>query len=78
MIWVLVIIVVFAIYNAERMPHIMDKLRNEVPHIVDAGKKVSKELKEKAQDVQEKASSKIEKSKKENTEKKSSKKESEE
>jgi Sec-independent protein translocase protein TatA len=58
MIWVLVIIVVFAIYNAERMPHIMDKIRNEVPHIVDAGKKASKELKEKAHEVQEKASAK--------------------
>ncbi len=77
MVWVLVIIVVFAIYNAERLPHIMDKLRNEVPHIVDAGKKASKELKEKAHEVQEKASAKIEKTKKENTEKKNTKKESE-
>ncbi len=49
MIWVLVIIVVIAIYNAERLPEIIGKMKNEVPNIVEAGKKVSKELKEKAQ-----------------------------
>lgn len=49
MIWVLVIIVVIVIYNAEKMPQIMDKIRAEVPHIVEAGKKASKEIKEKAQ-----------------------------
>ena len=49
MIWVLVIIVVIIIYNAEKMPQIMEKVKAEVPHIVEAGKKASKEIKEKAQ-----------------------------
>lgn len=60
MVVILVLIILFVIYNAERLPQIMDKIRNEVPHIVDAGKRVSKELKEKASD-------KIEKAKKEET-----------
>ena len=58
MVVILVFIILFVIYNAERLPQIMDKIRNEVPHIVDAGKKASKELKEKAHEVQEKASAK--------------------
>lgn len=49
MMWILVIIAVVAIYNLERLPQIMNRLKDEVPHIVDAGKKASKELKEKAQ-----------------------------
>ena len=48
MIWVLVIIVVILIYNAEKLPHKMEKIKTEVPHIVEAGKKASKEIKEKA------------------------------
>lgn len=52
MIWILAIIVVIAIYNAERLPQLIEKLKSEVPHAVDAGKKVSKELKEKAQAAQ--------------------------
>lgn len=59
MTWVLVAIIVIVIYNAERLPQLLNRLKNEVPHIVDAGKKVSKELKEKAQSVhQEKGSAK--------------------
>ena len=49
MIWILVIIVVVAIYNAERLPDLVSKFKSEVPNIVETGKKVSKELKEKAQ-----------------------------
>ena len=62
MVWLLVIVVIIAIYNAERLPEIISKLKSEVPHLVDAGKKVSKEIKEKAQTVQAKA---VQKSKKE-------------
>ena len=47
--WILVAIVVFVIYNAEKMPEMMDKVKKDVPHIVEAGKKVSKELTEKVQ-----------------------------
>ncbi len=49
MIWILVIIIVIAIYNAEKLPHIIEKMKEEVPHIVEVGKKASKEIKEKAQ-----------------------------
>jgi len=49
MIWILVIIVVVMIYNAERLPDLMNKFKKEVPHIVETGKKLSKDLKEKAQ-----------------------------
>ncbi|MBR5154580.1 MAG: hypothetical protein IKW58_02530 [Alphaproteobacteria bacterium] len=48
MIWILAIIVVAVIYNAERMPQIIEKIKGEAPHIVEAGKKMSKEIKEKA------------------------------
>ena len=58
MVWILVIIVVVAIYNAERLPQMMNKLKEEVPHIVEAGKIASKEIKEKAQKAQEKQVSK--------------------
>lgn len=59
MIWVLVAIIVIAIYNAERLPHLMNKIKDEVPHLVEAGKKASKEIKEKAQAAhQEKSSGK--------------------
>lgn len=68
MIWFLVIVVVIAIYNAERLPEVANKLKKEVPHIVEAGKKVSHELKEKAQSVQAKATSKKNTSKEENKE----------
>ena len=62
MIWVLVAIIVIAIYNAERLPHLMNKIKDEVPHLVEAGKKASKEIKEKAQAAhQEKSSGKKEK-----------------
>ena len=67
MVWFLVIIVVIAIYNAERLPDIMDKLKKEVPHLVDASKKMSHEIKEKAHNVQTKA---IKKNNKEQSEKK--------
>ena len=56
--WILVIIVVFAIYNAEKLPDIIKRLKTEVPHIADAGKKAAKELKEKAKQAQEKVSNK--------------------
>lgn len=58
MIWVLVIIAVFIIYNAERMPELVNKFKKEVPNIVDTSKKMSKELKEKAQAVAEKKNAK--------------------
>lgn len=58
MIWVLVIIAVFVIYNAERMPELINKFKKEVPNLVDTGKKVSKDLKEKAQAVAEKKNNK--------------------
>lgn len=58
MIWVLVIIAVFVIYNAERMPELINKFKKEVPNLVDTGKKVSKELKEKAQAATEKKNTK--------------------
>ena len=62
MIWVLVAIIVIAIYNAERLPHLMNKIKDEVPHLVEAGKKASKEIKEKAQAAhQENSSGKMEK-----------------
>ncbi len=61
MIWILAALVVIVIYNAERMPQIMNKLKDEAPHLVDAGKKASKELKEKVQEkVQEKVAAKKE------------------
>jgi len=49
MIWILVLIVVIAIYNAERLPELMNRFKNEVPHLVETGKKLSKDIKEKAQ-----------------------------
>lgn len=58
MTWILVAIIVIAIYNAERLPQLMSRLKDEVPHIVDAGKKASQELKEKAHAAQEKVSAK--------------------
>lgn len=48
MIWILVLIIVVVIYNAERLPEIMEKIKDEAPHIVEAGKKMSKDIKEKA------------------------------
>jgi Sec-independent protein translocase protein TatA len=54
MIWILVIIIVAIIYNAERLPDLMNKFKKEVPHIVETGKKLSKDLKEKAQAAAEK------------------------
>lgn len=66
MIWILVAIVVIAIYNAERLPDLVNKFKKEVPNIVETGKKVSKELKEKAQAAAEKKNAeKKENSKKE-------------
>ena len=56
--WILVIVMVFAIYHAEKLPGIIKRLKNEVPHIADAGKKAAKEIKEKAKKAQEKVSSK--------------------
>lgn len=68
MIWVLVIIAVIAIYNAERLPELVNKIKDEVPHLVEAGKKASKDIKEKAQaTAQEKKAEK--KNKAENTKK---------
>ncbi len=49
MIWVLVIIIVVVIYNAEKMPSLMNKIKSEVPHTVEVVKKASKDIKEKAQ-----------------------------
>lgn len=64
MIWILVIVVVIIIYNAEKWPEIMNNLKKEVPHIVETSKKVSKELKEKAHVAAEKKSSNNKKNKK--------------
>ncbi len=55
MIWIVAIIVLIAIYNAERLPGLMNKVKEEVPHLVEAGKKASQEIKEKTKNVQEKA-----------------------
>lgn len=52
--WILIIILVIAIYNAEKLPSYIKQIKNEVPHIVDAGKKATKEIKDKAKQVQEK------------------------
>ena len=52
MIWILAIITVVVIYYAERMPQIIEKAKSDVPNIIKAGKKASKELKDKAQSVQ--------------------------
>jgi Sec-independent protein translocase protein TatA len=52
MIWILAIIAVVLIYYAERMPQIIEKAKNDVPHIINAGKKASKDLKDKAQSLQ--------------------------
>ena len=66
MIWILAIIVVIAIYNAERLPDLVKKFKSDVPHIIDASKKMSKELKEKAQVIHhDKASKKQKEPKKE-------------
>jgi Sec-independent protein translocase protein TatA len=64
MVWLLVIVVIIAIYNAERLPEIISKLKSEVPHLVDAGKKVSQEIKEKAHSVQAKTAQKKKKEQK--------------
>jgi Sec-independent protein translocase protein TatA len=56
--WILVIIAVFAIYNAEKLPDIIKRLKNEVPHIADAGKKAAQEIKAKAKQAQEKVNNK--------------------
>lgn len=61
MIWVLVIIIVVVIYNAERLPDLMNKFKKEVPHIVETGKKLSKDLKEKAQATAERKNNNAEK-----------------
>ncbi len=47
--WLLMIVVVIVIYNAEKLPEFISKLKSEVPHLIDVSKKVSHELKEKAQ-----------------------------
>ena len=52
--WILVIIVVFAIYNAEKLPDVIKRLKTEVPHIADAGKKAAQEIKEKANQAHKK------------------------
>jgi Sec-independent protein translocase protein TatA len=62
--WILVIIVVFAIYNAEKLPDIIKRLKAEVPHLADAGKKAAQEIKEKAKQAQEKVNNKDKTSKK--------------
>ena len=68
MIWFLAIIVVIAIYNAERLPGVVNKVKKEVPHLVEVGKKVSKEIKEKAHNAQAKVASKKSSSTEENKE----------
>lgn len=67
MIWVIAIIVVVAIYNAERLPDLIKKFKSDVPHIIDAGKKMSKDLKEKAQVIHQDKVSKRQKSTKDDT-----------
>lgn len=56
MTWLLVALIVVVIYNAEKLPQLMTKLKDDVPHLVEAGKKASKELKEKAQAMQKEKS----------------------
>ena len=58
MIWILVIVIVAMIYNAERMPEIIASVKKDIPQVVEAGKKASKDLKEKAKNIQEKQSKK--------------------
>lgn len=60
MIWVLAIIAVVIIYYAERMPQIIEKAKSDVPYIIEAGKKASKDLKDKAQAVQKNVKTKKE------------------
>ncbi|MBO5441737.1 MAG: hypothetical protein J6A09_04155 [Alphaproteobacteria bacterium] len=67
MIWVIAIIVVVAIYNAERLPDLIKKFKSDVPHIIDAGKKMSKDLKEKAQVIHQEKTAKNKKTKGEET-----------
>lgn len=57
MIWILAILIVVIIYNKERMPDLVSKFKKEMPNIVDAGKKMTKELKQKAQANSSKKSS---------------------
>lgn len=61
MIWFLVAVVVIVLYNAERMPQIVEKMKAEVPHIIEVSKKASKEIKEKALEKKEEAAPKKEK-----------------
>lgn len=71
MIWVLVIIIVVVIYNAEKMPSLMNKIKSEVPHTVEVVKKASKDIKEKAQAAHtEKKNSSAAKNEKDNAENK--------
>ena len=51
MVWFLVIVVLVVIYNKERLPEMMSKIKDEVPHIVETSKKASKEIKEKATQI---------------------------
>ena len=67
--WVLLAIVVFVLYNAEKLPDMIKNIKKEVPHLADVSKKAAQDLKEKAKSVQEKAASKKKtSSKNENTE----------
>lgn len=50
MTWILVAVIVIVIYNAEKLPRLIEHFKNEVPNMVDAGKKVSQDLKEKAKE----------------------------
>lgn len=56
--WVLLVIVVFVLYNAEKLPDMIKSIKKEVPHLADVSKKAAQDLKEKAKSVQEKAASK--------------------
>lgn len=67
MIWILAIIIVVAIYNAERLPDLVKKFKSDVPHIIDAGKKMSKDLKEKAQVIHQEKTAKKKKTSEEDT-----------
>ena len=58
MIWILVIIIVAVIYNAEKMPAIIASVKKDIPNVVEVGKKASKELKEKAKNIHENQSKK--------------------
>lgn len=56
--WILLAIVIFVLYNAEKMPDMIKNIKKEMPHLAEVGKKAAQELKDKAKSVQEKSANK--------------------